>query len=107
MQIVTLTTDMGQSDYYLGALKGALLNKCIDVQLVDIATQVSPFKLRQGAYILQNAFPYFPKGTIHIMNVCSDEAKGRMICVHHHEHYFCIPLSSITQNQGLQTQLGA
>ena len=90
MQIVTLTTDMGQSDYYLGALKGALLNKCIDVNLIDIATHVSPFKLRQGAYILQNAFPYFPKGTIHIMNVCSDEAKGRMICVHHHEHYFIL-----------------
>jgi len=81
---------MGQSDYYLGALKGALLHKCIDIHLVDIATQVSPFKLRQGAYILQNAYPYFPKGTIHIMNVCASDAKGRMICVHHHEHYFIL-----------------
>jgi S-adenosylmethionine hydrolase len=90
MQIVTITTDMGQADYYLGALKGALLNKCIDVQPVDIATQVAPFKLRQASYILQNAYPYFPKGTIHIMNVSAADAKGRMLCIHHHEHYFIL-----------------
>ena len=88
MQIVTLTTDMGQSDYYLGALKGSLLSKCIDIQLVDIATHIAPFKLRQGASILQNAYPYFPKGTIHIMNINASDAKGRMLCIHHHEHYF-------------------
>lgn len=90
MHIVTLTTDMGQSDYYLGALKGSLLSKCIDIQLIDIATQVSHFKLRQGASILQNAFPYFPKGTIHIMNINASDAKGRMLCVHHHGHYFIL-----------------
>ena len=88
MQIVTLTTDMGQSDYYLGALKGSLLTRCIDIQLIDIATHVPHFKLRQGASILQNAYPYFPKGTIHIMNVCSSDAKGRMLCTHHNQHYF-------------------
>ena len=90
MQIVTLTTDMGQADYYLGALKGSLLSKCIDIQLVDIATNVAPFKVRQGAYILQNAYPYFPKGTIHIMNVCASDAKGRMLCIHHHGQYFIL-----------------
>jgi S-adenosylmethionine hydrolase len=88
MQIVTITTDMGQSDYYLGALKGALLSRCMDIQLVDIATQVGHFKLRQGAAILQNAYPYFSKGTIHIININASDAKGRMLCVHHHEHYF-------------------
>ncbi len=90
MQIVTLTTDMGQSDYYLGALKGTLLSKCIDIQLVDIATQVAPYKVRQGSYILQNAFAFFPKGSIHIMNVCATDAKGRMLCIHHHGHYFIL-----------------
>ena len=79
---------MGQSDYYLGALKGSLLSRCIDIQLVDIATHVPHFKLRQGASILQNAFPYFPKGSIHIMNVCASDAKGRMLCIHHQGHYF-------------------
>jgi S-adenosylmethionine hydrolase len=90
MQIVTITTDMGESDYYLGALKGALLSRCIDVQIVDIATRISPFKMRQGAYILRNAFNYFPKGTIHIMNVNASDARGRMLCVHHHGHYFVL-----------------
>jgi S-adenosylmethionine hydrolase len=90
MQIVTLTTDMGQSDYYLGALKGSLLSKCIDIQLVDIATHVPLFNHRRGTSILQNAYPYFPNGTIHIMNVCASEARGRMLCVHHHGHYFIL-----------------
>jgi S-adenosylmethionine hydrolase len=90
MQIVTLTTDMGQSDYYLGALKGSILSHCIDIQLVDIATQVGQFKLRQGASILQNAYPYFPTGTIHILNISAPDAKGRMLCVHHHGHYFIL-----------------
>jgi S-adenosylmethionine hydrolase len=90
MQIVTITTDMGQSDYYLGALKGSLLSKCIDIQLVDIASHIPPFKLRQGASVLQNAYPYFPKGTIHLMNICASDARGRMLCIHHHEHYFIL-----------------
>lgn len=87
-QIVTITTDMGESDYYLGALKGALLSRCIDIQIVDIATRIDPFKLRQAAHVLRHAYPYYPKGTIHVMNVNSPESKGRMLCVHHHEQYF-------------------
>lgn len=90
MQIVTLTTDMSQADYYLGALKGSILSRCIDVQLVDIATHIPPFKLRHGAYVLQNAYPHFPKGSIHLMNVSASDAKGRMLCVHHHGHYFIL-----------------
>lgn len=90
MQIVTITTDMGQSDYYLGALKGALLSRCMDIQVVEIATQVGHFKLKQGASVLQNAYPYFPKGTIHLLNINVSDAKGRMLCVHHHGHYFIL-----------------
>ena len=88
MQIVTITTDMGQSDYYLGALRGSLLSRCIDIQIADIATRITPFKLRQAAHVLRHAYPYYPQGTIHIMNVNSPESKGRMICVHHEGHYF-------------------
>ena len=90
MQIVTLTTDMGQCDYYLGALKGSLLMRCIDIQIIDIATQIGHFKLRQGAYILQNAYPYFPKGSIHILNINASDARGRMLCVQYHGQYFIL-----------------
>jgi len=81
---------MGQSDYYLGALKGSLLTRCIDIQLIDIATHIPHFKLRQGASVLQNAYPYFPKDTIHLMNICASDAKGRMLCVYHHGQYFIL-----------------
>ena len=98
MQIVTLTTDLGQSDYYLGALKGSLLSHCIDIQLVDIATAVAHYNIKQASYILRNAYSYFPKGTIHIMNINAAETDGRMLCIRHQEHYFivfdngCVPL---------------
>lgn len=98
MQIVTITTDLGQSDYYLGALKGALLTNCIDIQLVDIATGIAHYNIKQASYVLRNAYPYFPKGTIHIMNINAAETAGRMLCIKHQDHYFivfdngCVPL---------------
>ena len=89
---------MGQADYYLAALKGALLSSCLDIQLVDIATSIAHHHLKQAAYILRNAYPYFPATAIHIMNVNAVEAKGKMLCVKHKEQYFilfdngCVPL---------------
>ena len=79
---------MGQSDYYLAALKGAVLSRCLDIQLVDIATSISFYNLKQASYVLSNAYPYFPVGTIHLMNV--NAVGGKMLCVQHEGHYFIL-----------------
>ena len=55
MPIITLTTDWNNDDFYLGAVKGAIYNNCIDVTVVDITHQIKPFNIYQAAFILKNS----------------------------------------------------
>jgi S-adenosyl-L-methionine hydrolase (adenosine-forming) len=64
--IVTLLTDFGTADYFVGALKGALL--CVNpaAQVVDITHEIPPHDVEAGAFTLLAAFEVFPPGTIHV-----------------------------------------
>jgi S-adenosylmethionine hydrolase len=64
--IITLTTDFGLSDAYVGAMKGALLGVNPRAAIVDISHDVRPQQIAQAAYLTQSAWPYFPDGTIHV-----------------------------------------
>lgn len=66
MAVITLTTDFGTSDGYVGALKGVILGLAPDVTLVDISHSVPPQDVRQGARVLAMAAPFFPVGTVHV-----------------------------------------
>jgi len=72
MPIITLTTDFGTKDYFVGALKGAIYTELEEANIVDISHQISPFNITETAYILKNAYQNFPKGTIHIIGVDSE-----------------------------------
>ena len=72
MSIVTLTTDFGIKAHFVGAVKGALLSEIPDVKIIDISHNISPFSVIEAAYIIQNAFSSFPKGSIHIIGVDSE-----------------------------------
>ena len=64
--VITLLTDFGTKDHYVASMKGVILSinpRCI---LIDITHQVSPHDIPEGAFILANAYSYFPKGTIHL-----------------------------------------
>lgn len=67
--MVTLTTDFGQSDSYVGAMKGVILGLCPEAALVDICHEIRPQAVRQAAYVLSTAVPYFPPGTVHLVVV--------------------------------------
>ncbi len=71
MQIVTLTTDLGLKDHYVGALKGQLLYQKSDLQIVDISHNVEPFNIAEAVYYINNVVDNFPKGTIHFIGVDS------------------------------------
>jgi S-adenosylmethionine hydrolase len=71
MQIVTLTTDLGLKDHYVAALKGQLLSKTTDVQVIDVSHHVQPFNISQAAYYVNNIIDDFPNGTIHFLGVDS------------------------------------
>lgn len=66
MAIVTLTTDFGLADGYVGAMKGVILSIAPDVTLVDISHEIQPQDVRGGAFVLKSASPYFPPGAIHV-----------------------------------------
>lgn len=64
--IITLLTDFGVHDAYVGAMKGVILDICPDAVIIDITHHVQPFDVRQGAFLLHQAAPYFPVDTIHV-----------------------------------------
>lgn len=64
--IITLSTDFGLEDPYVGALKGVILGINPQVRLVDLTHALSHHHLLEAAFILNAAFPYFPQGTIHL-----------------------------------------
>ncbi|MBV9923762.1 MAG: SAM-dependent chlorinase/fluorinase [Acidobacteria bacterium] len=64
--IVTLLTDFGTADYFVGALKGAVLSANPGARVVDITHEVPPFDIEAGAFTLRAAFETFPEGTVHV-----------------------------------------
>ncbi|MFC1911087.1 S-adenosyl-l-methionine hydroxide adenosyltransferase family protein [Chloroflexota bacterium] len=64
--IITLTTDFGYDDAYVAAVKGAILNINPEATIVDVSHSVRPQDILQAAFILNGAYRYFPKQTVHV-----------------------------------------
>jgi len=64
--IITLLTDFGTEDYYVASMKGVILKINPRCTLIDITHHVSPHDIKEGAFLLANAYSFFPKGTIHL-----------------------------------------
>ena len=68
-RIITLTTDFGTSDAYVGVMKGVILGINPNVQIVDITHAIPPQDIHEAAFLIHSAYRYFPKGAIHIIVV--------------------------------------
>lgn len=89
MSIITLTTDFGIKDHFLGSVKGALHQNIPDVKIVDISNNISPFNIIEAAYIIENSYKNFPKNSIHIIGVDSElTPEKKHLAVYLDEHYF-------------------
>lgn len=66
VSLITLTTDFGTSDWFVGTMKGVIVGIAPDAQLIDITHKVPPGDLVDGAFALAASTPYFPDGTIHV-----------------------------------------
>jgi len=66
MPVVTLTTDFGTGDYYIGAMKGAILRIAPDTHPIDISHQIPPQDVLAAAFVLRHAAGEFPPGTVHL-----------------------------------------
>lgn len=100
MAIITLTTDFGEKDHFAGATRGAIYSELPDVKIVDISHAVSPFNILEAAYIIQNAYSSFPKGTIHIIGIDSEiNPENKHIALKLDDHYF------ICANNGIMSMI--
>jgi S-adenosylmethionine hydrolase len=67
--IITLTTDFGSNDHFVGAMKGVILDIVPDAQIVDICHAVQAFDVLDGALTISQAYSYFPNRTVHVVVV--------------------------------------
>lgn len=67
--IITLTTDFGLNDHFVGAIKGVILGILPEACIVDINHAVQPFDVLDGALTISQSYSYFPSGTIHMVVV--------------------------------------
>jgi len=67
--IVTLTTDFGLNDHFVGTVKGVILNITPEAEIVDICHSVKAFDVLDGALTIAQAYSYFPAGTVHLVVV--------------------------------------
>ncbi|MEX2220316.1 MAG: SAM-dependent chlorinase/fluorinase [Candidatus Rokuibacteriota bacterium] len=65
-RIITLTTDFGLRDPFVGIMKGVLLSICPSARLVDLTHEIEPHDVLSGALALEAALPFFPPGTVHL-----------------------------------------
>ena len=67
--VITLTTDFGVADHYVGTMKGVILGIAPGARIVDISHEVRPFEIADGAYVIAQAARYFPAKSIHVVVV--------------------------------------
>jgi len=90
--IITLTTDFGSNDHFVGVMKGVILDIVPDAQIVDICHSVQAFDVLDGALTISQAYSYFPTRTVHVVVV--DPGVGtarRPILASSDKHHFVAP----------------
>jgi S-adenosyl-L-methionine hydrolase (adenosine-forming) len=107
MSIITMLTDFGHSDEYVGVMKGVILSIDPDADIIDLTHLIDPQDITQAAYLLKSSYPYFPKNTIHMVVVDPGVGTERKIVVLKiDEHFFLAPdngvLSLLWQYQSIQ-----
>jgi hypothetical protein len=90
MPLVTLTSDIGEQDYLVGAVKGRLLRINPEFQIIDITHKLSPFNYPQAAYVCRNAIKNFPEFTFHIVLVNLFESKPEQLLLAFHKDQYLV-----------------
>lgn len=89
MSIITLTTDYGLKDHFVGALKGKILSEYSEAKIIDISHEIDPFNTVEASYIISAAYTSFPKGTVHLIGVDMEHNKeNKHIVMQWNDHYF-------------------
>ncbi|MDZ4758438.1 MAG: SAM-dependent chlorinase/fluorinase [Bacteroidota bacterium] len=99
MQIISLLSDWQNESVYSAWAKAALLSRANDLQIIELCNQVKNFELAPGAYLLNISFSKFPKGSIHINYINSDQKDKQILIALANEQYI------ISSNNGFISML--
>ena len=92
MTVLSITTDFGNTNGFVGVMKGVIYGIAPDVKIVDISQLISAQNVLEGAYAMWRSVPYFPPGSVHVGVV--DPGVGterRPIGAHLGDQYFIAP----------------
>jgi S-adenosylmethionine hydrolase len=102
--IITLTTDFGLSDPFVGIMKGVILSIAPEAQVVDITHDIKAFDIVEATFLIDSAYRYFPEGTVHVIVVDPGVGSARRpIAAAAHGHLFVAPdngvLSAVLESE--------
>jgi S-adenosylmethionine hydrolase len=102
MSIITLTTDYGLKDHFVGSLKGKILSEIPEAKIIDISHDIDPFNTAEASYVIGASYLSFPKGTVHLIGVDIELNKeNQHIAMQWNDHFFICAdngiLSMLTQ----------
>lgn len=89
MSIITLISDFGYKDHYVGALKGKIITQFLEAKIIDISHHVDYFNVFEASYIIEASYQNFPKNTVHIICVNAERMHDvEHIVMHWEDQYF-------------------
>lgn len=89
MPVITLTTEWKPDDFYYGIIRGKLSTLCPDATVIVNAGGISPFNIAHASFVIRNTFNNYPKGSVHIICVHSEEAAELdHLIVRSRDHFF-------------------
>jgi len=92
MPVITLLTDFGDRDGFVGTMKGVILSINPSARIIDIAHDIPSGDIHTGAFVLSRSYSYFPENTIHVVVIDPGVGtKRRALCVHAGAQYFVGP----------------
>jgi S-adenosylmethionine hydrolase len=98
MPLLTLTSDIGNQDYLVGAIKAELLQINPEFQVIDISHNIPPFNYPQAAYVCRSAISHFPPFTCHIIliNLFETKPEQLLLAFHNDQYFLCADNGLIT-----------
>lgn len=109
---ITLTTDFGIADEYVGLVKGVIRSFALDARIVDLSHGVPPGNLLAATHLLAACWRHFPQGTVHLAVVDPGVGtKRRLLALHLGGHFFVGPdngiFTALLLGEGLEKTVGA
>jgi S-adenosyl-L-methionine hydrolase (adenosine-forming) len=96
MALVTFTSDFGDADYYVPAVKAKMLSINPQLNIIDISHKIEPYDIAHAAFVLRSVYKDFPKGTVHLVAINSTSSiTDGYIGIKLDEHIFVGPNNGV------------